>query len=122
VIVTGYLTLRPSWASVSGTYAFTESGATTAAQPQVAGGIFTCGSADTLDVAPLGGTLTANQAITAACSAPTFGRGVITLSGAGSTGINSFAAYPTLDQGLSLIELDGGSAGTSSPSGAGVGF
>jgi len=120
VIVTGYLTLQPSSASVSGTYAFTESGATTAAQPQVAGGIFTCGAAGTLDVAPLGGTLTANQAITAACSAPVSGRGLITVSGAGFTGISTFAAYPTLDQGLYLIELDGGSAGTSGPSGAGV--
>ncbi len=85
VIVTGYLTLQPSSASVSGTYAFTESGATTAAQPQVAGGIFTCGaSTGTLDVTQLGVTPTPNPAITAACTAPTFGRGTMTLSGAGA--------------------------------------
>jgi hypothetical protein len=45
---------------------------------------------------------------------------LITLSGAGTTGISQFAAYPTSDQGLYLIELDGGSAATSGPSGAGV--
>jgi hypothetical protein len=120
VIVSGYFTAQPTTPSVSGVYAFTEVGMTTAAQPQVAGGIFTCGSAGTLDVTPLGGALTTNQPITAACTAPTSGRGLITLSGAGSTGINTFAAYPTLDQGLDLIELDGGSTGASGPSGAGV--
>lgn len=120
VIVAGYLTLQPSSPSVSGTYAFTESGATTAGQPQVAGGIFTCGSTGFLDVAPLGGTLTVNQAMTAVCTAPASGRGLITVSGAGFTGISTFAAYPTLDEGLYLIELDGGSAGASGPSGGGV--
>ena len=125
VIVGGYLTAQPSSPAVSGTYAFTEAGATPAAQPQVAGGIFTCGSSTgTLDVTPLGGTPTTIPAITAACTPPTSGRGLITLSGAGagagSTGISQFAAYPTLDQGLYLIELDGGPAGTSGPSGAGV--
>ena len=120
VLISGYLTVQPASPSLSGTYAFSEAGATAAAQPQVAGGIFTCGSTGTLDVTPLGGTLTTDQAITAACSAPTSGRGLITLSGAGSTGISQFAAYPTLDHGLDLIELDGGSAGTSGPSGAGM--
>jgi hypothetical protein len=120
VIIGGYMTAQPPSPGVSGPYAFTEVGATAAAQPQVAGGIFTCGSTGTLDVAPLGGTLTTNQAITAACTAPTSGRSLITLSGAGSTGVSRFAAYPTLDQGLYLIELDGGSTGASGPSGAGV--
>jgi hypothetical protein len=120
VIIGGYFTAQPSSPAVSGPYAFTEAGATTAAQPQVAGGIFTCGSTGTLDVTPLGGTLTTNQAITAVCTAPTSGRGLITLSGGGSTGISQFAAYPTLDQGLYLIELDGGSTGASGSSGAGV--
>jgi hypothetical protein len=120
VVVGGNLTAQPASPSLSGTYAFTEAGSTTAAQPQVAGGIFTCGSSGTLDVTPLASTLTTNQAITAACTAPTSGRGLITLFGAGFTGISKFAAYPTLDQGLNLIELDGGSAGTSGPSGAGV--
>jgi hypothetical protein len=122
VILGGYLTAQPSSSAVSGTYAFTEAGATTAGQPQAAGGVFTCGSTGTLDFTPLsgGGTPTTNQAITAACTAPTSGRGLITLSGGLFTGISKFAAYPTLDQGLYLIELDGGSAGTSGPSGAGV--
>jgi hypothetical protein len=116
VIVAGYLTAQPSAPAIAGTYAFTEAGATTAAQPQAAGGIFTCGSTGILDVTPLGGTLTANQAITAACTAPTSGRGLITISGAGSTGISQFAAYTTLDQGLYLIEVEPGSG----PSGAGT--
>jgi hypothetical protein len=120
VIIGGYFTAQPSSPAVSGPYAFTEAGATAAAQPQVAGGIFTCGSTGNLDVIPLGGTLTTNQAITAACTAPTSGRSLITLSGAGSTGISQFAAYQTLDQGLYLIELDGGSSGASGSSGAGV--
>ncbi len=120
VIVSGYLTAQPSTPSVSGTYAFTVSGATTAAKPQVAGGIFACGSAGVLDVAPLAGMLTTDLAITAACTAPANGRSLITLSGAGSTGINKFAAYPELGNILELIELDGGSAGTAGPSGVGV--
>jgi hypothetical protein len=120
VIISGYLTAQPSSPAISGTYAFIEDGATTAAQPQAAGGIFTCASTGTLDVTPLAGTLTTNQAVTAACNAPAAGRGLITLSGAASTGISQFAAYPTVDQGLYLIELDGGSAGTSGASGTGV--
>jgi hypothetical protein len=120
VLIGGYLTAQPASPSVSGTFAFTETGATTAGQRLVAGGLFTCGSTGTLDVTPLNGPLTTNQVITAACAAPTSGRGQITLSGAGSTGISQLAAYPTLDRGLYLIELDGGASGTSGPSGAGV--
>ena len=37
-----------------------------------------------------------------------------------ATGISQFAAYPTVDMGLQLIELDAGGQGTSGPSGAGV--
>jgi len=120
VIVSGYMTMQPSSPSISGTYAFTEAGATTAAQPQVAGGIFTCGSTGTLDVVPLAGTGLNDQTINATCSAPANGRGLIGISGATTAGISQFAAYPTSDQGLYLIELDGGNAGTSGPSGAGV--
>jgi len=112
IIVGGYLTAQSTAPAISGTYAFHEAGATPTAQPQAAGGIFTCGSAGILDVTPLGGTLTTNQAITAACTAPASGRGLITLTGAASTGISKFAAYPTLDQGLYLIELDGGTTGS----------
>jgi hypothetical protein len=120
VIVSGYMTIQPSSPSISGTYAFTETGATSAAQPQVAGGIVTCGSTGTLDVVPLAGTGLNDQTINATCSAPANGRGSIVISGATTGGISQFAAYPTSDQGLYLIELDGGNAGTSGPSGAGV--
>ena len=121
VFVGGYLTEQPSPASISGPYAFIEAGATTAAQPLVAGGIFTCGATGTLDVVPFtgAGTPLTNQPINATCGAPANGRALITISGAASAGISTFAAYPTSDQGLYLIELDGGS-GTSGPSGAGV--
>jgi hypothetical protein len=81
-----------------------------------------CGSSGNLDVVPLAGTVLTNQAITAACGAPTNGRGLITISGASTAGISQFAAYPTSDQGFYLIELDGGAAGTSGSSGAGVAF
>jgi hypothetical protein len=120
IIAAGYLTAQPSSPAISGAYAFTEAGATSAALPQAAGGIFSCGSSGALDVTPLGGTVTMNQAIATACSAPASGRGLITISGAGFTGISQFAAYPTLDQGLYLVELDGGSTGTSGSSGAGL--
>ena len=119
LLVGGYFTAQPASPSLSGTYAFTEAGATTSAQPQVAGGILTCGSAGSLDVVPFGGTPLTAQPINATCNAPANGRGLIAITGAGSSGISQFAAYPTLDQGLYLIELDGGAAGTSGPSGAG---
>jgi hypothetical protein len=123
-VMIGYLTAQPSSTAISGAYAFTESGATAspAPIPQAIGGLFACGSAGTLDVTPLGGTAVINQAITAACSSPANanGRSLITISGAIPATISQFAAYATLDQGLYLIELDGGSAGTSGPSGAGV--
>jgi hypothetical protein len=45
---------------------------------------------------------------------------VISISGASTGGISQFAAYPTTDEGLYLIELDGGASGTSGPSGVGV--
>lgn len=119
----GYLTAQPSSPALSGTYAFTEAGATAAGQPQAAGGIVTCGSSGTLDVVSLGGTPLTNQAVNATCTAPANGRGLISISagsGASTGGVSQFAAYPTTDQGLYLIELDGGAAGTSGPSGAGV--
>jgi hypothetical protein len=122
VLIGGYLTVQPSSPAVSGTYAFTEAGATSSAQTQVAGGILTCGSSGTLDVTPLAGTALSNQTVSATCTAPANGRGLIAISGGSTGGISQFAAYPTLDQGLYLIELDGGSAGTSGPSGAGVAF
>ncbi len=122
VLVGGYLTAQPASPAVSGTLAFTETGATTVAQPQVAGGILTCGSSGTLDVIPLNGTVMTNQSISAACSGPSNGRGLVSISGAGASGISQLALYPTLDRGFYMIELDGGAAGTSGPSGAGVAF
>lgn len=120
VIVGGYLTPQPASPSLSGTYAFTNFGVTTAAQPQASGGILACGSTGILDVVPLGGTALSNQPVTVTCGAPATGRGLIAISGASTAGINQFAAYPTLDRGLYLVELDGGAAGTSGPAGAGV--
>jgi len=120
VLIGGYLTAQPASPELSGTFAFTEAGATAAGQPQVAGGILTCGSGGTLDVAALSGTVLSNQSISATCSEPVNGRGLISISGSGSSGISQFAAYPTSDQGLYLIELDGGAGGTDGPSGAGV--
>ena len=63
-----------------------------------------------------------DQAVSATCGAPANGRGLISITGAGSSGISQFAAYPTKDGSFYLIELDGGSAGTSGPSGAGVAY
>lgn len=120
VIVGGYLTTQPATPSLSGTYAFTNSGSTTMAQPQTAGGILTCGSTGSLDVVPLGGTVLRNQSVTVSCGPTANGRGVLAISGGATAGINQFAAYATLERGLYLIELDGGAAGTSGPSGAGL--
>jgi hypothetical protein len=61
-----------------------------------------------------------NAPVVATCTAPANGRGLIAISGASTAGISRFAAYPTLDQGLVLIETDGGTTGTSGPSGTGV--
>ena len=121
--VFGYLTAQPSSPAISGAYAFTEAGTTQAGTPLAAGGIVTCGSSGTLDVVSLGGTPLTNQAVNATCTAPANGRGLISVaaaSGAPTGGVSQFAAYPTTDQGLYLVELDGGAAGTSGPSGAGV--
>ena len=120
LLVGGYLTFQPSSATISGAYAFTAVGATTDGQPQAAGGILMCGSAGILDVASLGGVGVSEGTISATCAAPANGRGLITVSGGSTAGISQFAAYPTQDQGLYLIELDGGPSGTSGPSGAGV--
>jgi len=120
VIISGHFLAQPAAPTISGTYAFTETGASATAQRQVAGGVLTCGSTGTLDVVPLSGTVLTNQAINATCGTVTNGRSLIAVTGASSSGINQFAAYPTVDQGLYLIELDGGASGTSGSSGAGV--
>jgi hypothetical protein len=118
VIVGGYFTQQPSAPTITGTYAFTSMGASVAAaHPQAVGGILTCGSVGTLDVVPLSGTVSADQTVNATCGAVSNGRSLISLTGASASGVNQFAAYPTTDQGLYLIELDGGASGSS---GAGV--
>lgn len=134
-LVGGYLTAQPATSALPATpLAFTESGATTASvtsagQPQVAGGVLTCGGSNgSLDVVPLNGTALTGQQISATCgSADPNGRSLITITGAGSSGISQFAAYPTVDGSFYLLELDGGvvgtsGAGTSGPSGAGVAY
>jgi hypothetical protein len=122
VIIIGKMVAPPDAQTISGTYTFAEMGETASPGllPQAAGGIFSCGGAGTLDVTPLGGTPLSNQPIAATCAAPVNDRGLIGLSGSGAAGISSFAAYPAGDQGVYLIELDGGSSGTAGPSGAGV--
>jgi hypothetical protein len=126
VLVSGYLVAQPSSTALSGTYAFAEAGESASHVPQAVGGIFTCdpsgttGPTGTLDFTPLGGTPVSINTIHALCSTSARGRGLITISDAGTTGISQFVAYPTVDQGFFLMELDGGSAGTSGPSGAGV--
>jgi hypothetical protein len=118
-IAGGYLTAQPPSPFLSGTLAFATAGATSTTQPQVAGGILTCGSTGVLDEVPLAGGVNSNAPVSAACIGPANGRALIAISGS-STGVSQFAAYPTVDQGWNLIELDGGSAGTSGPSGAGI--
>jgi len=120
VIIGGLFVAQPAAPVISGTYAFTETGATTTAQPQAIGGILTCGSSGVLDVVPLSGTPLTNQPVRTTCGVISNGRSLISVTGAAASGVNQFAAYPTADQGLYLIELDGGTNGTSGSSGAGV--
>ena len=128
ILVSGYMVAQPPPTAFSGTHAFTEAGesALPASVPQAVGGFFTCdpsastGPTGTLDVTPLGGTPLSINTIHALCSTGARGRSLITISNAGTTGISKFVAYPTVDQGFFLMELDGGAAGTSGPSGGGV--
>jgi len=122
VIVIGYMTAQPASPVVTGAYAFNAQGQTVAPSlaVQAVGGVFTCGASGTVDVVPFLGTPVTAQAITATCSGPANGRASFTISGAGSTGVSHFSAYPTTDQGLYIVELDGGAAGTSGPSSGGV--
>jgi hypothetical protein len=128
VIVSGYLVAQPSSTGLSGTYAFAEAGesASPALVPQAVGGFFACdptsstGPTGTLDVTPLGGTSVSVTGIHALCKTGSRGRSTVTISNAGTTGVSQLVVYPTVDQGLFLMELDGGAAGTSGPSGGGV--
>ena len=128
VIVSGYLVAQPSSTGLSGTYAFAEAGesASPAFVTQVVGGFVACdptnstGPTGTLDVTPLGGTPVSLSGTHALCSTGSRGRSLITMSNAGTTGISKFVVYPTVDQGLFLMEIDGGATGSSGPSGAGV--
>ncbi len=128
ILVSGFLVAQPSSPGLSGTFAFTETGesASPALVSQAVGGYFTCdptsstGPTGTLDVAPLGGTSVSVSTTHALCKTGSRGRSTISISNAGTTGISQFVVYPTVDQGLFLMELDGGTTGTSGPSGAGV--
>ena len=60
-----------------------------------------------------------NQQVLAFCAAPSNGRGRITFTDPSTIGSYDYAAYPTLDQGLFLIEIKSVPSGTE-PSGAGV--
>jgi hypothetical protein len=107
LVAAGQLIAQPSSPTLSGSYAFTEAGMTAANVPVAAGGVFTCGSTGTMDVATLGGAAASKESITAACVSPANGRGTITLTGT-SGGIGKFAAYPTVDSNLQLVEIDNG--------------
>jgi hypothetical protein len=122
-VMIGYLTAQPNDTAMSGTYAFSEAGVTAsyAVVPQAAGGIFTCGSTGELDVTTLNQPQF-NEPINVTCGAPSNGRSLITITelGANPKGVSRFGAYTTVDQGLYLVELDGGADGTAGPSGTGV--
>lgn len=128
VFVGGYMVAQPASPTVSGTYAFAESGvaASPSFTPFAAGGIITCGTPGiangpgTFDFSSLGGTPLNEVAITVACNPPVSGRGKFGLVNTSTTHITRFSAYQTVDGGSFVMELDGGSAGTSGPSGMGV--
>jgi hypothetical protein len=113
-ILGGTVVAQPSTPAISGSYVFTESGMTASGTNLAAGGVFSCGGSGTMDTTSLGGTPTSKESIKATCTAPSNGRGVVSLSGSAS-GIGAFAAYPTVDGNLQLVEIDAGG-----PSGSGT--
>lgn len=113
-VTSGYLTAQPASPSISGGYAFTEAGVSASNAPMAAGGVFTCGSTGTMDVTTQGGTPQSKESIQASCTAPSNGRGLVSVIGT-TGGISKFAAYPTTDMGLQLVEID-----NNGPTGAGV--
>jgi hypothetical protein len=113
-VTSGYLTAQPASPSISGGYAFTEAGVSASNAPMAAGGVFTCGSTGTMDVTTQGGTPLSKESIQASCTAPSNGRGLVSVTGT-TGGISKFAAYPTTDMGLQLVEID-----SNGPAGAGV--
>ena len=113
-VTSGYLTAQPASPSISGGYAFTEAGVSASNAPMAAGGVFTCGSTGTMDVTTQGGTPQSKASIQATCTAPSNGRGLVSVTGT-TGGISKFAAYPTTDMGLQLVEID-----SNGPAGAGV--
>jgi hypothetical protein len=122
VFIGGYMVIQPTTPTLSGTYALVENGVSASPSfvPFAAGGIITCNSTGTFDFSPLGGTPKNNLAINVVCIDPVSGRGKIGLLNVDGTGILHHSAYPTLDQGLFIMEIDGGSAGTTGPSAMGV--
>jgi hypothetical protein len=128
VFIGGYMVAQPASPTVSGTYAFVENGvaASPSFTPFAAGGIITCNTTansngpGTFDFSSLGGTPLNNVAIGVFCNAPVSGRGKFGLLNTSTTHITRFSAYQTVDGGSYVMELDGGSAGTSGPSGMGM--
>jgi hypothetical protein len=128
VFIGGYMVAQPASPTVSGTYAFVENGvaASPSFTPFAAGAIITCNTTansngpGTFDFSSLGGTPLTDVAIGVFCNAPVSGRGKFGLINTGTTHITRFSAYQTVDGGSFAMELDGGSAGTSGPSGMGM--
>lgn len=99
--------------SLSGPFAFTLFGVSGATTDLIdVGGVFTASgsnlSAGTIDINDAG-TLMKNTALSGTFTAPTNGRGTITLTGSPG-GLSSFAFYPTASNGVLMLELDTGFA------------
>jgi hypothetical protein len=129
----GYLVAQPSSVALTGNYAFTANGWNASGTSQAVGGTFTCGGDGVVDVGGATSPLAA-QPVTVSCSALTAGRGTITITGADSAGVKSYAVYPaagpfptadanaTIGQSWQLVELDGGVSGTAGGWGAGTAY
>jgi hypothetical protein len=128
VFIGGYMVAQPASPTVSGTYVFVENGvaASPSFTPFAAGAVITCNTmanpngSGTFDFSSLGGTPLTDVAINVACNPPVSGRGKFGLINTSTTHITRFSAYQTVDGGSFAMELDGGSAGTSGPSGMGM--
>jgi hypothetical protein len=116
--------------SLSGPFVFTVAGIDgTTTTPVVAGGAFNAAGTSLgtglIDVND-GGILTSNSAFIGTFVAPASGRGTLTLPGGITTGgLSLFAYYPTLNNGVLLMDLDSGAAsfttiGTALPQAANI--
>jgi hypothetical protein len=98
---------RQNSTSISGSFAFTVSGAAGAA-PFAAGGIINTDGAGNLQAGSTedvnsGGTINPNVALTGTYSAPTGGRSVLTMNG----GTINYAIYPSTE-GIEALRIDSG--------------